>query len=118
MADSGEAAERVAPCTNDKGDEKLAGGDVFAKVCKQLRAKLGAEVYQSWFGRLKLVESDEHAVTLSVPTPFLRNWINSHYLTTITELWQAEVSTVLRVNVIVRSAVRAQAPGYRDQAAK
>ncbi|MEL6920869.1 MAG: chromosomal replication initiator protein DnaA [Pseudomonadota bacterium] len=92
----------------------MSGGDVFAKVCKQLRATLGAEVYQSWFGRLKLVESDEHTITLSVPTPFLRNWINSHYLATITELWQKEVPTVKQATIVVRTAVRGSAPGSKS----
>lgn len=109
---------RIAQSANDTGEYVVASGDVFAKVCKQLRATLGAEVYQSWFGRLKLVESDDHSVTLSVPTPFLRNWINSHYLKTITEIWQKHVPSILRVNVIVRSAVRSQSPGFKEQPTK
>ena len=82
------------------------GARTFNKVCQQLRAKLGGEVYQSWFKRLEMEEAGGPVVQLSVPTPFLRNWINNHYLDTILALWQAEDADVLKVDVIVRSAAR------------
>ncbi|MEM1376823.1 MAG: chromosomal replication initiator protein DnaA [Pseudomonadota bacterium] len=110
-----------ASANSDNSDEIHAGGksvsssDIFTKVCKQLRASLGTEVYQSWFGRLKLVNESETSVTLSVPTSFLKNWINSHYLETITELWQKEVPSISSVKIVLRSAIRADAPGFRDE---
>ena len=90
-------------------DSKGGGGAVaFDKVCQQLRIRLGSEVYQSWFGRLMLDEAGRSVVRLSVPTPFLRNWINNHYLALIEELWKVEEPGLLRVEIIVRSAVRGQ----------
>ncbi|WP_374729261.1 chromosomal replication initiator protein DnaA [Roseitalea porphyridii] len=86
-----------------------AGSRTFEKICQQLRAKLGGEVYQSWFKRLKLEDADGPVVQLSVPTPFLRNWINNHYLDTIVALWQAEDGDVLKVEIVVRSAARGAA---------
>ncbi len=83
-----------------------AGRALFDKVCHQLRAKLGTEVYQSWFGRLKLEQAAGSVVQLSVPTPFLRSWITSHYLGDITALWQAEQPDVMKVEIVVRSAAR------------
>ncbi len=89
-----------------KGNKGSDGTAIFEKVCTQLRIRLGAEVYQSWFGRLKLDESARSVVRLSVPTPFLRNWINHHYLALIQELWTVEEPALLRIEVIVRSAMR------------
>ena len=81
----------------------------FERVQSQLKARLGAEVYSSWFGRLKLVEASKSIVRMSVPTPFLRAWISNHYMDIINELWRGELPDVLRVEVIVRSATRAGA---------
>ena len=79
---------------------------MWERVQARLRTKLGSEVFNSWFGRLKLEIISTGIITHSVPTAFLKSWINTHYADTLLELWQDELSNVLRVNIIVRSAVR------------
>ncbi|WCR55581.1 chromosomal replication initiator protein DnaA [Bartonella clarridgeiae] len=78
----------------------------FARVMAQLKAQIGVEAYTSWFGRLKLAEYNRNLIKLSVPTAFLRSWINNHYSALLTTLWQQENSEILRVEVIVRSMER------------
>ena len=78
----------------------------FDRVMLKLKSRLGAEVFSSWFGRLKLVETSKSVARLSVPTPFLRAWINNHYLPLIAELWREENPSLLKVEIIVRSAMR------------
>ncbi|MCU0789607.1 MAG: chromosomal replication initiator protein DnaA [Nitratireductor sp.] len=88
------------------GDEEQ-----WMRVRAQLQAKLGNEVFNSWFGRVKL-ESVSGGVALhSVPTAFLKSWLYSHYRELLLELWQREDPAVLRADIAVRSAVR------RNQAA-
>ncbi|MCO5082157.1 MAG: chromosomal replication initiator protein DnaA [Rhizobiaceae bacterium] len=82
------------------------GEQAFERVKTQLKAQLGSEVYASWFGRMKLDEVSKGLVRLSVPTAFLKTWINGHYLDTISALWKREDASVLKVEVIVRSATR------------
>lgn len=91
---------------NPGASDEKATKKVFERVCILLRAKLGSEVYQSWFGRLQLAEATATVVQLSVPTPFLRTWINSHYLSDIVELWQQEAPSVVKIEIVIRSAVR------------
>ncbi len=79
----------------------------FERVQAQLKARLGNEVYSSWFGRLKLVEASKSIVCMSVPTPFLRSWISNHYIDLISELWKVEYPALLKVEVVVRTAQRA-----------
>jgi chromosomal replication initiator protein len=86
----------------------------FERVKAQLKAQLGSEVYMSWFGRMKLDEASRTLVRLSVPTAFLKTWINSHYLDVITSLWKSELGDVLRVEVIVRSATRHARLGVQE----
>ena len=78
----------------------------FERVKVQLKARLGSEVYSSWFGRMKLAEASKGVVRISVPTAFLRSWINGHYLDVITELWKQEDPDTLKIDIIVRTATR------------
>ncbi|OLL53301.1 chromosomal replication initiator protein DnaA [Bartonella henselae] len=82
------------------------GAAAFARVMAQLKAQVGIEAYTSWFGRLKLAEYSRNLVKLSVPTAFLRSWINNHYGSLLTNLWKQENSAILRVEVIVRGMKR------------
>lgn len=88
-----------------------AGGDMmFERVKAQLKARLGSEVYSSWFGRMKVAEISKGLVRLSVPTAFLRSWINNHYLDLIAEVWKQEQPDLLKVEIVVRSATRSSRP--------
>ena len=81
----------------------------FERVKAQLKARLGNDVYSSWFGRIRIAEASRGLVRLSVPTAFLRQWINSHYLDLISQLWAQGDPSVLKVEIIVRSSTRAAA---------
>ena len=87
----------------------------FERVKAQLKARLGNDVYSSWFGRMKLAEALKGLVRLSVPTAFLRQWINNHYLDLIAELWKQGDPSMLKVEIVVRSAVRSAAPAGDDE---
>jgi chromosomal replication initiator protein len=100
LAERAEAAEKVQEMSNTEAVV------AFDRVMIQLKSRLGSDVFSSWFGRLKLVEASKSVARLSVPTPFLRAWINNHYLALISELWRGENPELLKVEVIVRSAIR------------
>ncbi len=74
-------------------------------------------MFTSWFARMELDAVDKGAVRLSVPTRFLRNWIQSHYSERVLSNWQAEEPGITRLELSVRSAairpiaVKAEAAG-------
>lgn len=76
------------------------------RIQQQIKARVGQDVYKSWFGRLKPVEVSGGVAVHSVPTAFLKSWLVSHYLDLLLELWQAEDPSILKVEIVVRSAVR------------
>nr|WP_245256542.1 chromosomal replication initiator protein DnaA [Bartonella tamiae] len=82
------------------------GADIFTRVMAQLKVHVGAEAYASWFGRLKLDEFSRSLIRLSVPTAFLRSWINNHYAPLLTQLWRHECPDLLRLEVVVRGVNR------------
>ena len=80
------------------------------RVKAQLKARLGGEVYSSWFERMMLAEASKGVVRISVPTAFLKSWINGHYLDLIAELWRQEEPALIKIEIVVRSATRGQRP--------
>jgi chromosomal replication initiator protein len=79
---------------------------LFERVSARLKAQVGQDVYASWFARLKLHSVSKSVVRLSVPTTFLKSWINNRYLDLITGLFQAEDPEILKIEVLVRTATR------------
>ncbi|MGH6741164.1 MAG: DnaA N-terminal domain-containing protein, partial [Bradyrhizobium sp.] len=77
----------------------------WSRVRGRLRAEVGDDVYSSWFARMDLEAIEQGTVRLSVPTRFLKSWIQSHYAERVLACWQAEQTQVGRIEVIVRSAV-------------
>ncbi len=82
----------------------------WQKVKEQLRTQLGEDVFSSWFGRMELEAVDKEAVRLSVPTRFLRTWIQSHYSEQVLARWQAEEPGITRLELSVRSAALRPVP--------
>jgi len=77
----------------------------WARVKGRLRAEVGDDVYSSWFARMDLEAIEDGTVRLSVPTRFLKSWIQSHYAERVLACWQSEQAQVGRIELIVRSAV-------------
>ena len=76
----------------------------WRRVKERLRSELGDDVFTSWFGRMDLETADNGVLRLSVPTRFLRNWIQSHYGERVLSKWQEEEPDVTRLELSVRSA--------------
>ena len=104
------AEELGAAAMNSSSTERI-----FDRVKTQLKARLGSEVYSSWFARMKLAEAGKGLVRISVPTAFLRSWINGHYLDLVTEIWKQEQPDVLKVDFIVRSSTRSGRPAEAEE---
>ena len=51
------------------------GGLKGEKVRAMLRARLGEEIYKSWFASMEFEAFDGRVVRATVPVKFLKNWI-------------------------------------------
>ncbi len=100
----------------EKGDMK--NGILFERVSARLKAQVGPDVYASWFARLKLHSVSKSVVRLTVPTTFLKSWINNRYLDLITSLFQAEDAEILKVEILVRTAARGTGKPAEEAAAQ
>jgi chromosomal replication initiator protein len=81
------------------------------RVRGRLRAEVGEDIFSSWFARMELEGIDEETVHLSVPTRFLKSWIQAHYAERVLVCWRGEQPNLRRIDLAVRSAViRSVAP--------
>lgn len=88
----------------------IAEQDNWTRFKERLRASVGEEFYSSWFARMELEAICDDSVRMSVPTKFLKSWIQSHYIDRVLQCWQSDLPSVVRVDLVVRSAVRTVAP--------
>jgi chromosomal replication initiator protein len=79
--------------------------DRWQRIKERLRLELSEDVFTSWFGRMEFESVDEEVVRLSVPTRFVRKWIESHYADRVLAQWQVEGPTISGLELSVRSAV-------------
>src|SRR6185437_743202 len=77
----------------------------WIRVRERLRAEVGEDIYLSWFARMELESSEGETVKLSVPTRFLKSWIQSHYAEKVLTCWRAENAGFSRIELIVRSSM-------------
>jgi chromosomal replication initiator protein len=92
--------------SSDPSLPKADGVAAWDRVKRRLRAEFGEDVFSSWFGRLELDALVDDTAQLSVPTRFLRSWIQAHYLDKVVALLSAELPDIARVSLTVRTAVK------------
>jgi chromosomal replication initiator protein len=88
----------------DQGDPPAPSlGAAWRRCCDRLRAELGDDIFNSWFGRVALESVSTGQARLSVPTRFLKSWIDTHYVGHIGAALNAEVGPVTQIVMFVRS---------------
>jgi chromosomal replication initiator protein len=107
--------------THGEEEEGMAGdrptAEHWLRVKTLLRTELGEDVFTSWFARVDFEEADKGTVYLSVPTRFLKSWIQAHYADRLVGLWKDAQESVVRVEILVRGTVRPKLPPRSDKAA-
>ena len=98
---------------SDPGDAATTT-DAWMRVYRRLRLELGEDVFSSWFGCLELDALSGEDAFLSVPTKFLKSWIQSHYAEKILQMLGTEFPQTKRVSITVRSSTRPPASRASD----
>jgi chromosomal replication initiator protein len=93
--------------------------DAWASICRRLRAELGDAIFGSWFARLELDSLSDGTAHLSVPTKFLKSWIQAHYAEKLLSVIGGEFAGVRHIIISVRSSTRSlNARAHADFAQK
>jgi chromosomal replication initiator protein len=66
-------------------------------IQKDMRNKLGSDIYESWLRKIEFVEEMNNYVLLSVSTRFIRDWITSRYLDQILQIVRSYKKDITRI---------------------
>jgi chromosomal replication initiator protein len=79
--------------------------ETWARVKRRLRAELGEDVFASWFARLEMDSVGDGCARLSVPTRFLKSWIEAHYADRVLSVYRSEAPDLERISIGVRGSM-------------
>jgi chromosomal replication initiator protein len=85
------------------------------RIAQRLRAEMGDDLYSSWFARMEPEEWLEGRLAVSVPTRFLRNWIETHYQSRLHKISESELGPLDTVQVRVRTRGMTMKPAAASQ---
>lgn len=94
---------------------------VWDRVHESLRAEFGEAAFRSWLKPLVLQACYHGTLEVSVPTRFMRDWIQNHYAKRILEICAASSQDVHRLEiVVVQNAIPVEepAPAIRERTVK
>jgi chromosomal replication initiator protein len=83
-------------------DQALNG--LWDEVLNQLQAQLSRPTFETWIKPTQAQSLDEKTLVISTPNPFARNWVQKHYVSTITNVVQAILEQPVMVQVTVAQA--------------
>ena len=69
----------------------------WAVVQKDMKSKLGNDIYESWLRKIDFIEEMNNYILLSVSTRFIRDWITSRYLDQILQVVKAYKKDLTRI---------------------
>lgn len=110
--DFGDSLDRTAVVVTMVDDAAPAGAgepstkEAWERVRRRLRAELGEDVFSSWFARLELAGILEGVAYLTVPTRFLKSWLEAHYAERLRLNCAAELPAPNGVILSVRQVAR------------
>ncbi len=86
--------------------------EAWDRVRRRLRAELGEDVFSSWFARVELGGIVDGVAYLTVPTRFLKSWLEAHYAERLRVNCMAELPGLNGIMLSVRQVSRdsTQAP--------
>ena len=106
---------------NERNDSYLPTAeilDLWNDIHGELRNEFGEAIFRSWLKPLTLQAYYHGTMEVSVPTRFMRDWIQNHYAARILEMCAARNTELKRLEiVVVQSALAANEGGEPADAA-
>ena len=85
---------------NNKALEKKID---WQNIKKELRDKLGNDIFESWIKKIELVEEFHNYILFSVSTRFIRDWIVSRYLDQILQTIKEYKKDLVRIEFTIQN---------------
>ena len=83
-------------------DENIAAQ--WIRVRSRLQAEFGEAAYRSWLKPLVLRSLEDGKIVITVPTDFMREWVETQYARRLVDLWTEENGAVRAVDIVTAKA--------------
>lgn len=107
-------AQPETPAVQQGADASFAPSariqDLWGALYKQMRAEFGEGVFRSWLKPLTLRAFYHGTMEISVPTRFMRDWIQNHYAEHIAQMAAAADPEIKRLQIVVVQAAALSEP--------
>ncbi|MEM9908587.1 MAG: chromosomal replication initiator protein DnaA [Cyanobacteria bacterium P01_D01_bin.44] len=97
----------------DKPEESL-----WNQVLDRLKIQLSGPTFETWIKPARLQELTETSLTISTPNPFARNWLQKHYISTISDITHDILGHPVAVKVTVNEGVDSPIPSVPPEASR
>jgi len=92
-----------------KSTESLrANSQAVKKTLATIQEHIGPQKYNAWFGHGTVLEIEDGHVKVTVPNPFVANWIEKHYQLTISEAAETHTKQARPVVVTIDPTLSSQ----------
>lgn len=112
MTDFGGTMKQTQTAANDPSPSFLPSPDLkdlWACVYQDLRDEFGEAIFRSWLKPLTLQAYYHGTLEISVPTRFMKDWIQTHYVVRTLELCQARNADIRRIEIVVVAVATTEA---------
>lgn len=75
--------------------------DLWTQILAEMRGVYGDSAFENWLSKISISHYVNQTVYLAVPSNFMRDWINSHYIEKIKGLWQYLDKSIVNVEVLI-----------------
>lgn len=72
------------------------------KTSNILQNFYGQEVFDNWLSHIEFISFTSNILKLSVPTKFIREWINNNYISNILEIYKKEDNSIKFIEILVQ----------------
>ena len=84
--------------------------EIWSQVKAAIRREYGESTYRSWLRPIEFSEGNDERIRLSVPSRFVRDWVQANYLERLRALWVMHEPSIASVEIIVRPASQPNMP--------
>ena len=104
----GKGLQPVGNGMPDKGKDMKDLEAQWGRVQGKLKNEFGDAAFNSWLKPISLLNFEADKIHIGVPTRFMRDWVQSHYMDRIRDLWQSENPHIKDVEIGVRAILSGQ----------
>ena len=85
-----------------------AGDEIAKDILASLGRRIGPQKFNAWFRHGTRLDIEQSLVKVSVPNPFVANWIETHYQGQIAEVAKAKIGTDHSVVVTIDASLASE----------